>query len=1299
MAITFQNIMDFATVNRENYEQLKQQIQRGTVIPFVGAGLSACVYPGWKKVLQIIAEDVMDLNAKKDVLKLLSDEYVKEHEDALEQAAKCLEDVWTKSVFDNKLYHIFSPQKLEKADVKETLCKEAVSVLPRLFPQGVVLTTNYDHVLENVYITYGGGIHACDVLHQERLNRRLREMSSESLLIKLHGDVEEAATSIILNGKSYDEAYQDDSPLIEILHRCYGTKSMLFLGCSLEHDRTMNELQKTLEPGNLHFAIFPCERNGADLQNTVRHMGEKGILPILYPDGQYVCVRIILEQLLMDLNLNQYHQLPVKLRECGFGTESFAERLAPETRAAEFCGRDVEYGELLDFCLERKDSFLWWAVTGEGGAGKSRIAYELSICMRKKGWNVFFLKKYNNCLSFELPSMQNGKNTLYILDRVIGYEEQIGNWMEERYHQSKGTIVRILLIERSNGNLSQNGWIEQILYSAEMPGILEECCYNQQMLELQPMDKKDIKRLIVSYGNICREDQLSVDGIMDQLEKIDYGKMRPLYAILLVEVWKTGNLNKMDTQNKLLEYIWKAEYARYQTYFLNQNRSMLVEAKACTKVFLELKLAATLLNGLEWVMIQEKFASEWKCIADKEYARKMLISNLEENSEEGIAALQPDLMANYYVLREATENKAVFKRILGKCWDINSIECFTRIISVVSDFPERLDFLKQVIDLPLNINKTQQSNMYGLLLVDYALLRKDLLNTQQVVEVLVELMKKGEENTGLRYPFAICIAELCCETNFFEEKWRHLKVLFELGYIQDAKGNHTLDMMLANIIGRCLVSCYEISLTESEFQKVERERKRLLSEIRHLNPLYFYMLGALFGKTLLTFYLNQGNIRIDLLVSILKELMIKIDKYEGVRLVYIQNYMLGLLFQLEKQTNGKKAKRIWYQIDDLYCKEAVWLIEKVKRMENFLPVVFTTWDFREKSLELMLRNIYDNNNKMVENIVGEESQTNASAMINHCYMLAMELFMLKANDESILELLEKLRSRYMSAGESKKADEAVFYARGLRLIYNKYAWMVFRDEMQFSDEFAKLFQTWENALKTIEAAYCSKQIHEDWIDVLTNSTYMEQNVKALRKKVEVIRAEYEAERGKKDKDLKLLRNQYSMVLTNLCRKSKRQSECKEIIRLQWALYAESDYDTQEKEEILWEIAKTINNTVKSADNLEECQMYSEEIQRILSFDDIQSEKVKDNILLEYGKSLVNRFIFILPTMVEQRKACLKELESLYLDAEQRNSDLKDQFRVRLMIGLDNALRTCGHEDEVQEYHEKLAKLLELQNEV
>ena len=192
MAITFQDIMDYATINKDNYEQLKRQIQHGTVIPFVGAGLSACIYPGWWSALKMLADDIMDLAAKKEILEILSDDYMMKHADALEYAAKRLEVIWTKNVFDQKIYRIFSPEKLEKAEVKEILCKEAVAVLPGVFPQGVILTTNYDHVLEKVYGIYGEGVHSCDVLHQERLNRRLKEMSSGALLIKLHGDVEEA---------------------------------------------------------------------------------------------------------------------------------------------------------------------------------------------------------------------------------------------------------------------------------------------------------------------------------------------------------------------------------------------------------------------------------------------------------------------------------------------------------------------------------------------------------------------------------------------------------------------------------------------------------------------------------------------------------------------------------------------------------------------------------------------------------------------------------------------------------------------------------------------------------------------------------------------------------------------------------------------------------------------------------------------------------------------------------------------------------------------------------------------------
>ena len=1294
MAITFQNIMDFATVNRENYEQLKQQIQCKMVIPFVGAGLSACVYPGWREVLEIIAEDVMDPTIKNTVLSLLSDEYVREHDDALEQAAKYLEDAWTKSVFDNKLYRIFSPEKLEKSEVKEILYKQAVIVLPKLFPQGVVLTTNYDHVLEKVYRIYGRGLQACDVLHVERLNRELREMSSEALLIKLHGDVDEVATSVILNRESYDRAYQDGSPLIVTLNKCYGMKSMLFLGCSLEHDRTMDELQKTLEPGNIHFAIYSCKGDGKTLQNIVKNMGKKNILPILYPDKQYVCVRLILEQLLMELNLNQYRQLPVKLREYGNELVNLAECLVPEMRASTFCGRDKELGKLLDFCLKRNDSFLWWAVTGEGGVGKSRIAVELSICMRKGGWNVFFLKKYSDYTSLDSSSKQNGKNTLYILDRVIGYEEQIGKWMEERYRESKGTIVRILLVERQNTNLFQNGWIEQVQYGVEMPGILEECCYNHQMLELYPMDKKDIKNLIVSYGNISEADFSSADEILKQLEKIDPSKMRPLYAILLVEVWKREKLNKMDTRNKLLEYIWKAESARYQTYFLNLCRSMPIEAKARTKVYLELKLAATLLNGLEWSQIQKHFVKEWECIADKECIRKMIISNLEESQERGIVTLQPDVLANYYILREATENMSAFEHIFIKCWDINSIECFTRIINVISDFPEKLNFLKQVINMSLNLNKTQQINVYGLLMVDYALLSKNLSDMQETTWKLMDLMAKEKKNVGLKYSYAICVTELCCGIDSFEEKWKYFKILLNLNNIQNGKEKNRSDMMMfSNMMGRCLVSCYEIYLTESEFQKVERERKKLLLEIRQLHPLYFYMLGALFGRTLLTFFLTQNSINIDLLVSLLKELLAKIHVDESVRLIYIHNYMTGLLLQLEKQTNNKKLKRIWYQIDGLFHKEAVRLMERVGNTQYFLPVVYTEWKFSEKSLELIVRNIYENNENMVENIVGKESQINAAMAIYYFYDLSMVCFMFRANDESALELLERLKYRYINAKENRKDYEAIFYSRGLAVIYNKYASQFYCDKLQISAEHIKLFQTWENEVKTIKDTFCSDQIHKNWIEVLTTSTIVEQDIKVLRNKVKIIKAEYEASKKKKSDDIKTLRYQYSMALSNLCKESKKQLECKEIISQQWILYDESDLDPQEKEKILWEIAKTINNTVKNANSLEEYQMYSKEIQKISLFDCIHSEEIKESILLEYGKSLVNSFPQIPSDMKDLRKAYLRDLEFLYLDSQKRNSDLQDKFRIRWILGLNNAAASCANEDEKREYLTKKDELM------
>ena len=70
-SITFSEIMDFYPEhNKSVYEDLKKDYQRGSLIPFVGAGLSNfCGYLGWPKVLERLAGFVYEKDMKDKILK------------------------------------------------------------------------------------------------------------------------------------------------------------------------------------------------------------------------------------------------------------------------------------------------------------------------------------------------------------------------------------------------------------------------------------------------------------------------------------------------------------------------------------------------------------------------------------------------------------------------------------------------------------------------------------------------------------------------------------------------------------------------------------------------------------------------------------------------------------------------------------------------------------------------------------------------------------------------------------------------------------------------------------------------------------------------------------------------------------------------------------------------------------------------------------------------------------------------------------------------------------------------------
>ena len=276
-SITFSEIMDFYPEhNKSVYEDLKKDYQRGSLIPFVGAGLSAfCGYLGWSKVLERLAGFVYEKNMKDKILKMIGD-------GELLSAAQEIYDHYSRML--KELQKIIDYDKIKSCDLS-VLYASAAYVLPYLFPESIVMTTNFDRVLEEVFdrchAKFGKIVspYEPDILAQIRQN-------SPHCLFKLHGDIGPEIHDIgklVFTQKQYDTAYDSNGQLMQELPQWFQNKRLLFLGCSLMQDRTMKVLQQVMakNPGLDHYAILACEPD--DIGKRSRELGDLGISPIFYP--------------------------------------------------------------------------------------------------------------------------------------------------------------------------------------------------------------------------------------------------------------------------------------------------------------------------------------------------------------------------------------------------------------------------------------------------------------------------------------------------------------------------------------------------------------------------------------------------------------------------------------------------------------------------------------------------------------------------------------------------------------------------------------------------------------------------------------------------------------------------------------------------------------------------------------------------------------------------------------------------------------------------------------------------------
>lgn len=282
------------------FSDLINLIRRRKVAPFVGAGISAAAgYPGWGNALQELGRKLVDIDDNEVDHLLIEGEYL-----ALAQKLSDASQIQLNN-------HVGTTFRV-KANIEENRSRipMVIQLLPRLC-SGAMVTTNFDTLIEDWFKSKGAPEFDGFLLGlQQNSNFVQKLLKGDRCLLKLHGDASQPETYVFTEDQ-YKQGYGEGEidfrlQLPKALRQVYISHSLLFLGCSLAQDKTMELFKHVKDEGQFvipeHFSLLadPLKDDGEiDLQakqETEDRLFEIGIRPIWYSgEGNHAMLTKLLE--------------------------------------------------------------------------------------------------------------------------------------------------------------------------------------------------------------------------------------------------------------------------------------------------------------------------------------------------------------------------------------------------------------------------------------------------------------------------------------------------------------------------------------------------------------------------------------------------------------------------------------------------------------------------------------------------------------------------------------------------------------------------------------------------------------------------------------------------------------------------------------------------------------------------------------------------------------------------------------------------------------------------------------------
>ncbi len=275
--------------NKTRFDQMVARLMEESVVPFIGAGVSvAGGFPTWKNHLR---EQGKTAGIESAVIESFLEN------GAFEELIEQIENTCGKDVFAQEIRDAFS---------KTGNLEDITLRISELFSD-TLITTNYDRLLEQSFDV--GPDDEVQVVNG--LNAMESPDANKVTVIKLHGDIRDPHRCI-LGKNQYDEAYGAPEldlsrPIPKLLRYYYRTSSLLFIGCSLNNDRTIQVFQAVKESiGDVilpqHFSIEQAPLTLEDLRKRNTELLNIGITPIWFPAGEFDKVEAVLRHARNEVN-------------------------------------------------------------------------------------------------------------------------------------------------------------------------------------------------------------------------------------------------------------------------------------------------------------------------------------------------------------------------------------------------------------------------------------------------------------------------------------------------------------------------------------------------------------------------------------------------------------------------------------------------------------------------------------------------------------------------------------------------------------------------------------------------------------------------------------------------------------------------------------------------------------------------------------------------------------------------------------------------------------------------------------